>query len=554
MALVNEKKSMMTTKGIVAIVLLLLFETVLGQECTADGKLCDQHERCPVWKEQGECFKNAAYMNEYCPASCHGETEPDTSSGECKDYHVRCPLWEEVGECDENPSEMHRYCPKSCGVCGEASGGDELCVDGDDRCAFWASHGECDANPNYMHEHCSKSCDTCGKTKKRTSQQQQQRNLEMQLAEDDQDAVDATEDFGEIQRVSGDEAAVTLDIVRLSVDYMQKEATELPDDVLSKCLNRNELCAFWASLGECDANKAYMVTNCAPSCRTCHLIDIEARCPPIADALPALRPGTMNKMFETIVDTAPGNRTLTDEERAELSAKNMTEYTVTVHSRPSDTPVMEVSPARDRSLPPWVVTFDNFLTPHECQVLIDLGYKYGYKRSRDVGAQNFDGTFEGVESKGRTSENAWCSQHEGCRQHDVVQNVMNRMGAVMGIAPENSEDLQLLKYEVGQFYNAHHDYIPHQVERQCGPRILTFFLYLSDVEDGGGTDFPKLGIEVKPKVGRALLWPSVLNSRPMEQDHRTTHAALPVKAGTKFAANGWIHMYDYLSPQARGCN
>lgn len=25
----------------------------------------------------------------------------------------------------------------------------------------------------------------------------------------------------------------------------------------------------------------------------------------------------------------------------------------------------------------------------------------------------------------------------------------------------------------------HHDYIPHQRERQCGPRLLTFFLYLS---------------------------------------------------------------------------
>jgi hypothetical protein len=69
----------------------------------------------------------------------------------------------------------------------------------------------------------------------------------------------------------------------------------------------------------------------------------------------------------------------------------------------------------------------------------------------------------------------------------------------MNIPPENSEDLQILKYEVGQFYNTHHDYIPHQKDRQCGPRILTFFLYLSDVEAGGGTDFPDLGITVNPK-------------------------------------------------------
>jgi hypothetical protein len=86
----------------------------------------------------------------------------------------------------------------------------------------------------------------------------------------------------------------------------------------------------------------------------------------------------------------------------------------------------------------------------------------------------------------------------------------------------------------------------HQVERQCGPRILTFFLYLSDVEAGGGTEFPKLGHTITPKVGRAVLWPSVYDSDPMELDPRTNHAALPVEAGTKFAANGWVHLYDYV--------
>jgi prolyl 4-hydroxylase len=77
---------------------------------------------------------------------------------------------------------------------------------------------------------------------------------------------------------------------------------------------------------------------------------------------------------------------------------------------------------------------------------------------------------------------------------------------------------------------------------------------LNDVEAGGGTNFPKLGITVMPKRGRALLWPSVLNSAPMSSDQRTTHQALDVEAGVKFAANGWIHMYDYLTPQKKGCN
>jgi prolyl 4-hydroxylase len=92
------------------------------------------------------------------------------------------------------------------------------------------------------------------------------------------------------------------------------------------------------------------------------------------------------------------------------------------------------------------------------------------------------------------------------------------------------------------------------VDRQCGPRILTFFLYLNDVEAGGGTNFPKLGLTVMPKRGRALLWPSVLNSSPMSSDQRTDHQALDVEAGIKYAANGWIHMYDYVTPQKKGCS
>lgn len=61
----------------------------------------------------------------------------------------------------------------------------------------------------------------------------------------------------------------------------------------------------------------------------------------------------------------------------------------------------------------------------------------------------------------------------------------------------------------------HHDYIPHQRNRQCGPRILTLFIYLNDVPAGGETFFPlspkggDRNVTVKPKRGMALLFPNV---------------------------------------------
>lgn len=87
----------------------------------------------------------------------------------------------------------------------------------------------------------------------------------------------------------------------------------------------------------------------------------------------------------------------------------------------------------------------------------------------------------------------------------------------------------------------------------CGPRILTFFLYLSDVEEGGETGFPNLNINVKPRKGSALLWPSVLDSNLFEQDVRTHHEAKEVRKGLKYAANSWIHLYDFQKSNLWGC-
>jgi prolyl 4-hydroxylase len=265
-------------------------------------------------------------------------------------------------------------------------------------------------------------------------------------------------------------------------------------------------------------------------------------------------------MFENIVETAPGNKSSADSQARSAASDGMPLYTVTVHSRPwtDDDDETERS-GKDLNYggPPWVVTFDGFITDEECERLIQLGYDAGYKRSEDVGANTlFDGSFDSTKSTRRTSENAWCTDKSGCRDDEVVQRIMNRIGNVTGIPSYHSEDFQILKYEVGEFYRAHHDYIPHQKTRQCGPRILTFFLYLSDVEGGGGTRFTSLDppLTVQPRKGRALLWSSVMNQDPSNSDQRTRHEALPVEKGTKFAANAWIHLYDYANPQSKGCN
>jgi len=114
--------------------------------------------------------------------------------------------------------------------------------------------------------------------------------------------------------------------------------------------------------------------------------------------------------------------------------------------------------------------------------------------------------------------------------------------------------LQVLQYEVGQYYGGHHDFIPAHSRLPCGPRVYTLFMYLSEVEEGGETEFERLGIRATPKKGRALLWPSTFDARPLEQDHRTFHEAKPVIRGTKHAANMWLHQFDFKKAHRLGCS
>ena len=42
-------------------------------------------------------------------------------------------------------------------------------------------------------------------------------------------------------------------------------------------------------------------------------------------------------------------------------------------------------------------------------------------------------------------------------------------------------------------------------------------------------------------------------SDPTKQDIRTRHQALKVDKGVKYAANAWIHLYNYKTPNLWGC-
>jgi len=314
----------------------------------------------------------------------------------------------------------------------------------------------------------------------------------------------------------------SLSTYRKSVEYLEDEVLVEPKyaKVRGMCGNKDGLCSYWASLGECESNQSFMRSHCALACRTCEYLDISSRCP-IDESSNAIKESDdLEHFFERISDASEGS-----------------EYE---KFKPS---IISKSP--------WIVTFDSFLSDEECDRLIELGEDFGYSRSRNLGKVYADGTFEQDVDDSRTSINTWCS--DSCAKDPLAKQVMERIANVTGIKEGNQEDLQLLKYNVDNYYQSHHDFIVYHVDRQPGPRILTFFFYLNDVPKGGGTRFTELDVTVTPKKGKAVLWHNCMLNDPLQADFSTSHEAMPVLEGIKYGANAWIHLREFKTSLKEGC-
>nr|WP_315398630.1 2OG-Fe(II) oxygenase [uncultured Duganella sp.] len=189
---------------------------------------------------------------------------------------------------------------------------------------------------------------------------------------------------------------------------------------------------------------------------------------------------------------------------------------------------------------PQVILLGNVLSMEECDAIVaHCGTRY----TRSTVTGEADGA--SVVHEGRTSEMAFIQRGEA----DVAERIERRLAALAHWPAECGEPFQLQKYGSTQEYRPHFDWLDpdsagHRGHLQRGgQRLATFILYLSDVEQGGGTVFPGLGLEVFPKKGNALWF---LNTDANHQpDRQTLHGGAPVVSGTKIIANKWLRQGRY---------
>ncbi|MBY0098519.1 2OG-Fe(II) oxygenase [Mesobacillus maritimus] len=174
---------------------------------------------------------------------------------------------------------------------------------------------------------------------------------------------------------------------------------------------------------------------------------------------------------------------------------------------------------------PLIVVLGNVLSNEECDELIQLS-KDRLERSKIGSVREIDDL--------RSSSSMFFQEGE----NEVVARIEKRVSQIMNIPVEHGEGLQILNYQIGQEYKAHFDFFKSTSQAATNPRISTLVMYLNDVEYGGETYFPKLGLSVSPQKGMAVYFEYFYNDQTLNE--LTLHGGAPVIIGDKWAATQWM--------------
>jgi prolyl 4-hydroxylase len=214
------------------------------------------------------------------------------------------------------------------------------------------------------------------------------------------------------------------------------------------------------------------------------------------------------------------------------------------------------------SVEPRIFEIQNFVSDVEVDHLIRIINQQSLERSKT-------GNMRGQISSTRTSRTTWLS-----RETDTILNTIYlRAADVLDIneallrqrndhddpiysqqldhPSDNNrinEDLQIVHYDIGEQYTAHHDFSFPKSYDQTHTRSINLCLYLNNVTKGGETSFPRwrnghtsTSLNVQPIKGKAVIFYMITPDGNL--DDLTQHAALPVIEGEKYFANLWISSY-----------
>jgi prolyl 4-hydroxylase len=183
-----------------------------------------------------------------------------------------------------------------------------------------------------------------------------------------------------------------------------------------------------------------------------------------------------------------------------------------------------------------VIIIDNFLTPQECDKLVE------YSQNQQLITSETLSDYGNVTSDYRKSEQIWITDN----QHEIARKISDFCEIILDLPKKNMESLQLVKYDVSGYFKEHYDAEPDKSKtNNIKDRAHTFIVYLNDVEEGGETRFPKLNIDVKPKKGMGIYFKTLLPNNNLLIN--SLHQGMPIIRGEKYIVNKWIHLNKFVN-------
>ena len=192
---------------------------------------------------------------------------------------------------------------------------------------------------------------------------------------------------------------------------------------------------------------------------------------------------------------------------------------------------------------PSIVVEDNVLSPALCEHIVNLAETKGLGDN----LINRDGKY--IQDEVRTSKGAFFSYGD----NDVLDGVIEALSGMCGLPPTRLEPVTIQRYQPGQEYKPHYDaFLPDEMGEmpksskveEGGNRCVTMISYLNDVQDGGGTVFPVLGLAIQAKQGRVLMFGNLDENKIPHP--ASLHMGLPPENGDKWIITFWFREKDVM--------
>jgi len=207
----------------------------------------------------------------------------------------------------------------------------------------------------------------------------------------------------------------------------------------------------------------------------------------------------------------------------------------------TEPPVPEAPKPNILSQDPYIATFSGFVTEDEADYVVAMA-------SRHVTPSQVMDPISGkqIEDPYRSSSDMrfWHTF-----QDLVIFCINLRISKITGEPMSHQEMLGVLRYEPGQQYKPHGDYLLPDMQGRnpevdrSGQRIKTFLIYLNDNYVGGETEFVNIDLRARGAKGEGLVFHNV--SDDGIPNPKTIHAGRPVTGGVKWLTTMWIRDREY---------